>query len=101
MHQTYFIISKKMDDDSLVVCSKCGNSPCLTVLMGDELLEEGRRFQGNNDVSCKQVRFRLYMKFTRFLLHKRRDYDFKSVVVLAMIVQIMNLEQCRCDPLNG
>ena len=58
-------LCKKMDDDLLVVCSKCGNSPCLTVLIGDELLEKGRRFQGNNDVSCKQARFRLYRKFTR------------------------------------
>ena len=54
-----------MEEDSLVVCSKCGNIHCLTVLMGDELINEGRRFQRNNDVSCEHVRLRWRTMFTR------------------------------------
>ena len=54
-----------MEDQPPSMCSKCGNSPCLTCLMGDDLINQGHRYKSSNDVSNRQVRFRLYRIFTR------------------------------------
>ena len=54
-----------MDEDSLVACTKCGNSPCLVWLIGADLLQDGERHKRSNDAGNRQVRFRLCRSFTR------------------------------------
>ena len=54
-----------MEEDALIVCTKCGNSSCLVRLMGEELIDDGERYKRSNDVGNRQVRFRLYRSFTR------------------------------------
>ena len=54
-----------MEEDLLNMCTRCGNTPCLVALMGQELVDEGNRYNSNNNVGNKQVRFRLYRMFTR------------------------------------
>ena len=54
-----------MEEDLLNMCTRCGNTPCLVALMGQELVDEGNRYNSNNNVGNKQVSFRLYRMFTR------------------------------------
>ena len=54
-----------MEEDLLNMCTRCGNTPCLVALMGQELVDEGNRCNSNNNVGNKQVRFRLCRMFAR------------------------------------
>ena len=54
-----------MEEDLLNMCTKCGNTPCLVALMGQELVDEGNRCKSNNNAGNNKVRFRLHRLFTR------------------------------------
>ena len=63
--ETFFFHKLKMEEDLLNMCTKCGNTPCLVALMGQELVDEGNRYKSNNNAGNNKVRFRLCRLFAR------------------------------------